>query len=133
MVPWPLVTLAAVAALLFVLLRRRAGRRARNRLDHAVHSRAAAGLVACYSPQYILWLFPLLLLAFPRRGGILFALGFTALLFAEYGPQAADPDLFLRLYPWIVSARTLLTLAVAVLAAARQWITFLHPRSAAHG
>ena len=49
-VPWPLVTLAAVAALLFVLLRRRAGRRARNRLDHAVHSRAAAGLVAWLQP-----------------------------------------------------------------------------------
>jgi len=126
-IPWPLVTLAFAAAYLLVLRARRgvpprAPLAARDAVLLTLFTLALLLLWSRgFSPQFVEWLLPLLLLAFPQRAGPRLALGYTVLTFVEYAPIAPGSPLLEPLFLALVGMRTLLTLVVAILAACA-WI-----------
>ncbi len=81
-----------------------------------------------FSPQFVQWILPLVLIAFPVRAGPLLAVGYTGLVFLQYAPPAGAPDLVAPVYTFIVVSRTALSL-IATLLAALAWIDWprVHP------
>lgn len=120
--PWPLVSALFGVAYFAVLVRRRAEVDAHAAVALTLFTVAMLMLWSRgFSPQFVQWLLPLLLIGLPGRAGLLLAVAFCVLVFVEYVPMTAGSPWLEPLLLVMILGRWLATLLVAILAA-RLWL-----------